>query len=303
MTDSRPKNALVLYFLIACVPPWIGWSFLVFGVVPQNSPLSGLLFLTGEAASLAGILAASVFQGREGVSRLLKEAVHVNVPVQWWLYALLVVPICYIGAGIVYLLLHATPIVFKPSALLALGTPALLLPFLFGPLGEEFGWRGFLLSRFVEKFSALPACFLVGLIWSAWHWPLFYKSIVKSPAQEIFFLFANITALSFLVGTVYLRTRSLLLAMLTHWSTNAAQTLIGNLLPGLPDNALNTVAFKWCLLGMLGLFALSTIPTLLHTDQRKNIAIRTETPNGCAVVPAARGDICPRSSGKKASAP
>jgi membrane protease YdiL (CAAX protease family) len=85
-------------------------------------------------------------------------------------------------------LLHATPIVFQPSALLALSTPALLVPFLFGPLGEEFGWRGFLLPRFVEEFSVLPACLLVGIIWSAWHWPLFYKGIIKSPAQELFFL-------------------------------------------------------------------------------------------------------------------
>jgi membrane protease YdiL (CAAX protease family) len=171
---------------------------------------------------------------------------------------------------------YHTPIIFKPSALLALGTPALLVPFLFGPLGEEFGWRGFLLPRFVEQFSALPACILVGIVWSAWHWPLFYKGIIKAPAQEIFFLFANITALSFLVGTVYLRTRSLLLAMLTHWSTNAAQTLIGKLLPGLSNNALNSVAFKWSLLGVLGLSALSTIPILLHIDQRKAIAIQTQ---------------------------
>jgi membrane protease YdiL (CAAX protease family) len=82
--------------------------------------------------------------------------------------------------------------------------------------------------------------------------------------------------LSFLVGTVYLRTRSLLLAMLTHWSTNAAQTLIGKLLPGLPDSALNTVAFKWCLLGVLGASALSTIPILLHIDRRKATAIQVQ---------------------------
>jgi uncharacterized protein len=279
MTDSRLRNALLLFFLIACIPPWIGWSLLVFGVVPQNSPLSGLLFLTGEAASLAGLLAAYVLQGRKGISVLLMAAIHVNVPVQWWFYALLIPPIWFVSAGILYLLLHSAPIVFNPSAFLALGTPALLVPFLFGPLGEEFGWRGFLLPRSVEKFSAVPACFLVGIIWSVWHWPLFYEGIIQSPTQEIFFLFANITALSFLVGTVYLGTRSLLLAMLTHWSTNAAQTLIGKLLPGLPDNALNTVAFKWCLLGVLGLSALATIPILLHIDQRRAMATQAEARN------------------------
>ena len=267
MKDSSARNAFFLYFLIACIPPWIGWSLLVFGVIPQNSPLSGPMFLTGESASLAGFVATFVAQGGKGVLRLLTQAVHVKVPVRWWLYALLVPPIWFVSAGVVYLSLHARPIVFKPSALLALGTPTLLVPFLFGPLGEEFGWRGFLLPRFVERFSVLPACFLVGIIWSAWHWPLFYKGIIESPAQEIFFLFANITGLSFLIGTVYLRTRSLLLAMLMHWSTNAAQTLIGKLLPGLPDSAPGSAAFRWCVLGVLTLLVISTVPVLLRIDR------------------------------------
>ncbi|HEV3329968.1 MAG TPA: type II CAAX endopeptidase family protein [Bryobacteraceae bacterium] len=266
---------MLLYFLIACIPPWIGWSLLVFGVIPQNSPLTGPMFLTGESASLAGLVAAFVAQGGKGVSRLLMQAIHVKAPVQWWLYALLVPLIWYVSAGVVYLLLQARPIVFEPSALLALGTPALLVPFLFGPLGEEFGWRGFLLPRFVERFSVLPACFLVGVIWSVWHWPLFYKGIIQSPAQEIFFLIANVTGLSFLIGTVYLRTRSLLLAMLMHWSSNAAQTLIRRLLPNLPDNARDTTAFKWCVLGVLALSVMSTIPVLLRIDHRDRFSFRS----------------------------
>jgi hypothetical protein len=30
------KRALVAFFLIACIPPWIGWSLLTFGVVPTR---------------------------------------------------------------------------------------------------------------------------------------------------------------------------------------------------------------------------------------------------------------------------
>jgi uncharacterized protein len=271
VADSRARNALVVYFLIACIPPWIGWSLLVFGVVPQASPLSGAMFLTGEAASVAGFIATFFIHGRKGVSRLLRAAVRVDLPLGWWLYALLVPLIWFVAAGMLYLVLHAQPLVFEPSALAALGTPALLIPFLFGPLGEEFGWRGFLLPRLVERFSVLPACFLVGILWAFWHWPLFYKGIVRSPAEEIFFLFANITGLSFLIGAVYLRTRSLLLAMLMHWCTNAAQSLIGKLLPGLPGNALNATSFRWCVFGVLALAVVSTIPVLARVDQRVHL--------------------------------
>ena len=263
LVRSRLRNAFSVYFLIACIPPWIGWSLLVFGRIPQNSALSSALFLTGESVSLAGLVATFIVQGRKGVSRLLKQAVHVNVPIRWWLYALLVPQVWFIGAGTVYLLLHGSPTIFKASALLAYVTPALLIPFFFGPLGEEFGWRGFLLPRLVERFSVLPACFLVGVIWSVWHWPLLYREIVKSPLHDTFFVITTITGMSFLIAAVYLRTKSLLLAMLMHWSINAAQTTIGKLLPGLPADPGNNAAFGWCVWGVLMLFVISTIPVLL----------------------------------------
>jgi uncharacterized protein len=265
-------SALLVYLLIACIPPWIGWSLLVFGVVPQNSPLSGLLFLTGESASLAGLIATFLAEGGRGVSDLLRQAIRVKRPIQWWLYALVVPQISFIGAGVLYLLLHGKPVTFEASALLSLGTPALLVPFLFGPLGEEFGWRGFLLPRLMERFSVLPACLLGGTIWAFWHWPLFYQGIVKSPAQGIFFPLTFITGLSFLIAAVYLRTRSLLLAMLTHWSSNAVQSLIGKYLPGLPNDINNDLAFGWCLLGVLALFVASAIPLLLRSERVQSTA-------------------------------
>lgn len=262
MTTVCERKALLVYFVIACVPPWIGWSLLVFGFIPEGSPLSGPIFLTGESVSVAGLVATSCAQGRGGVVRLVRNTLRVKVPVHWWLFAFLVPLISFTGAGVLYLALHRQPVVFRPSALMMLGTPALLIPFLFGPLGEEFGWRGFLLPRFVERFSAVPACLFVGILWALWHWPLFYKGIIRSPAEELFFLLANVTSLSFLVGAVYLRTNSLLLAMVTHWASNAGQTLVTALLPGLPADALNVGSFKWCVMVLLAVAAATTIPLL-----------------------------------------
>jgi len=268
MTEARAKHLLLLYLAIACIPPWIGWSLLTFGLVPEHAPYVPLLYITGWGASIGGLVATYANEGRGGVRRLLGQAVHAIVPIRWWLYALLIPPLWFVGAGIFYLVLHGQPIVFKPSALLALGTPALLAPFLFGPLGEEFGWRGFLLPRFVEKYSAVPACFLVGVIWATWHWPLFYKAMVKSPAKEIFFVLANIIGMSFLIGVVYLRTKSLLLSMIMHWCINAMQLVAVKLLPGLPDNALNDTSLSWIGLGVLTFLVALSMPKLLKVDRR-----------------------------------
>ncbi|MBF2028308.1 MAG: CPBP family intramembrane metalloprotease [Oscillatoriales cyanobacterium C42_A2020_001] len=42
-----------------------------------------------------------------------------------------------------------------------------------GALGEEFGWRGFLLPLLQSRLSALLASMVIGVIWAFWYLPLF----------------------------------------------------------------------------------------------------------------------------------
>jgi membrane protease YdiL (CAAX protease family) len=41
-------------------------------------------------------------------------------------------------------------------------------------IGEEFGWRGFLLPRLQSRHNALVAGLIVGAAWATWHIPLFF---------------------------------------------------------------------------------------------------------------------------------
>lgn len=38
--------------------------------------------------------------------------------------------------------------------------------------GEEWGWRGYLMPKLMERFSAAPALLIMGVIWGLWHLPL-----------------------------------------------------------------------------------------------------------------------------------
>ena len=41
------------------------------------------------------------------------------------------------------------------------------------PLGEEFGWRGFLTGRLTKYFSIMKVSIILGLIWAGWHYWFF----------------------------------------------------------------------------------------------------------------------------------
>src|SRR5210317_730423 len=43
-----------------------------------------------------------------------------------------------------------------------------------GPLQEEFGWRGYVVEHLRNKYSALTAAIIAGLLWGGWHAPLFF---------------------------------------------------------------------------------------------------------------------------------
>jgi membrane protease YdiL (CAAX protease family) len=41
-------------------------------------------------------------------------------------------------------------------------------------IGEEFGWRGFLLPRLQTRYNAMVSGLIVGVAWATWHVPLFF---------------------------------------------------------------------------------------------------------------------------------
>jgi membrane protease YdiL (CAAX protease family) len=170
-----------------------------------------------------------------------------------------------------YAALSGKAVAFEPGALLALASPAAIAPFFFGPFGEEFGWRGFLLPQFMRRFPVLLACVLVGIVWGVWHWPLYYRTIAAGDIQGALFFLAGIIPLSFLIAAVYLSTRSLLLAMLLHWSFNATMGLSGKLFRGLPDDA-NSPMLRWIGFAVLTVFVVGCIPALLAAERRMKSA-------------------------------
>lgn len=93
----------------------------------------------------------------------------------------------------------------------------------FSALGEEIGWRGFLVPALYEKRSFLYASLISGVIWALWHTPLIlfadYHSGTPQWYSLLCFTFLAI-GVSFILAWLRLKSGSVWTAMFLHASHN-----------------------------------------------------------------------------------
>jgi membrane protease YdiL (CAAX protease family) len=114
----------------------------------------------------------------------------------------------------------------------------LVLTTLFTGGNEEPGWRGFALPRLLERLSPLNASLVLGVIWVAWHLPMFFNEEWGANNDFVWFL-VNVLGLSIIMTWLFLRPRgSVIPAMLFHGGTNVVGSyfpLMTDVVPGAPD--------------------------------------------------------------------
>jgi membrane protease YdiL (CAAX protease family) len=203
---------------------WLFW----FGAYFNDAPASARLIMLGTAApSVMGIFFTVGFGGKPELQALFRSALHYKAPRIGWVYATLLFPVVLLCACAVFAVTGG----ILPSAQFPLWFLPLAFFYIFicmGPLGEELGWRGFLLKRFLPEWGVIKSGLIVGLIWSAWHLPLFLmpdgiqNELAKMGlgiAVSGYFLYT--TCISLLMSVLYDRTDgNLLLCMIFHTVCN-----------------------------------------------------------------------------------
>jgi len=96
-----------------------------------------------------------------------------------------------------------------------------IINFIFG-LGEEIGWRGFLLPRLMPLGKA-RAYMILGILWGLWHAPLIYAGFNYPgyPISGIAMMCALTTAFGLFLNEMTLHYRSTILAAFIHGAVNA----------------------------------------------------------------------------------
>ena len=158
------QHAFLLFVALAVLISWFPWyttgfGFLVFG------------------PSLAGVTIIALTRGKAGLQDLGQRFFKWRVGFLWWGVALGMSGLLLLIALGVHLALGGN---MSSFALFRSGwywAPVyFLLTLIGGPLGEEFGWRGFALPYLQQKSGAAKASVLLGAVWGLWHLPLFLQA-------------------------------------------------------------------------------------------------------------------------------
>lgn len=214
---QQARRGLILYFAIL-----IPITALLEGIMIRAGTLIGLLvLLLMFTPTLASVIARLTL--REGFGDV-SFRVGGRRGVQGMLLALIQpVLVGLLAYGVAWSVGLAE---FAPPAIGSLFLAEFSVQFvaqLIGGLGEEIGWRGYMLTRLID--AGVPYPVLVsGLIWGVWHLPLLLSGLYYAGPNiylsALLFMVA-VTVLSWFYAQVRLATGSIWPAIILHGAWNA----------------------------------------------------------------------------------
>lgn len=126
------------------------------------------LTLPQLAPAIIAIIFILLTKGQDGLNKLFKHF-YVSRENYKWIILSILVPIVAVSASyIVYSIVYdgsvKLPVVDKLSVYLYY-----LVGIIIGSIGEEVGWRGFMLPHLQSKYKPLVSSLILGFFWGVWH--------------------------------------------------------------------------------------------------------------------------------------
>ena len=272
LVEKRPVASFVVINYL------ISWTFLYpcyriilsaeDGTIP---PLALIGFIGAFGPTLAAIIIEGVVAGRQGVRALLRKALIWRVSGSWYVFVL-VVPIVLYGIAV----WSSGWFGFQPGSYnvrdgISSAVPFFLLALPFGPMGEELGWRGFMLPRLLQEYGPWRSSLLLGVVWTFWHAASFtfpgaaIPSVFEVSIWTVFLYLLHICSETLLMTYVFLKTKgSVLVAILFHAAFNASSNVLLTVFPQIENNVAHTEViyiFNILLIAILAASLLTSIRT------------------------------------------
>lgn len=174
-------NPFLRYVGITFGFTWLFWVLAVMSGLDVSDPLVIVLFaLGGIGPTVGGVVMTYLMGGRESLQDLLRRLTNVRQVGWFWMAFCLFFPLflALLCLSIdVHLLGHSWDSTETLDVLTSvIGLLGLIVfAFLFGPLPEEIGWRGFGLDSLQgvgeRNLGWLESSLILAVVWTLWHTP------------------------------------------------------------------------------------------------------------------------------------
>lgn len=221
LIQQRPATA---FFTLTLAISWCFWVP-VLAAAPSATEL--YVIPGGFGPALAAV--TLVWLRGESVLAWLRDGLTPYVGKRWYAVALGVPVVLGVSLGAILVGVTGRFEVVPLSQFAPMYPVVVLFTVLVGGGQEEFGWRGFALPALQERFDALTASFVIGVVWAVWHLPLFVFDVQGYGGRSFVLYTILVIGFSIILTWLYNNTEgSVLLAMVLHGGINSASTLGGS---------------------------------------------------------------------------
>jgi uncharacterized protein len=253
---------LLTFFPLTYAVTWT--CFITAGVVsrasapaaPARAVLGGALLLLGTfAPGLIALALTELAEGRAATRALFGRVFRWRVGLRWYLFAVAYIPAIKLTVALVHRAATGRWPRFGQEAWYVMAGAILVSTW--AQAGEEIGWRGYALPRLADRLGLASASVLLGAVWAAWHWPLFFFPLADTFGQSFPLYLLQVIGLSVAMAWLYWRTGgSLLLVMVLHAAVNNTKDIVPSAVPGATDPfALSTSLVAWLTVALLWIVA------------------------------------------------
>jgi membrane protease YdiL (CAAX protease family) len=220
MRERLRRHRIACYVTITFAVTWTAWLVLAVGGTVVSAGFSPLYLLGLLGPLIGAVVTTAIVDGRAGLRDLVSRTTRLRVGLRWWAVAI-GLPLAIAAATYVVLVAYSVFLLAPVELPTPRGfgqfvgfpvTNAIVLAILLiaiNGLGEESGWRGFLLPALQRRWSPLTASLIVAGVWALWHVPAFVvnENYRAMPAAMLPMFFVGLACGSVFLTWLYNRGR------------------------------------------------------------------------------------------------
>jgi len=259
--EKLPLDYFVFVFALA-VPFWLfGGGKLP---LPINLPVAALVTFV---PMIAAALLSYRQHGLTGVKRLFKKAWDYRNTRQgiWYVPVLFLAPVIYVSS---YAVMRLTGLPLPdPITIPVQLAPVLFALFFISDTGEELGWSGYAIDPIQNRWGAVKASLILGVVWAIWHTIPFVQT--GNSATWVAWQGLKTVAMRMVIIWLYNKTgKSVFAATLFHTADNVSWSLFPNY--GSHYDPFVTGLMTWVAAGIVIIgWGSKTVARYRHAEQAK----------------------------------